>query len=59
MAFRDELDVPNIVHTGWRELMDLSKVPFAYKDLTEFKNRIIYYEIEQRLSVFLQLLSFF
>ena len=44
VAFRDELDVPNIVHTGWRELMDLSKVPFAYKDLTEFKNRIIYYE---------------
>ena len=24
--------------------MDLSKVPFAYSNLTEFKNRIIYYE---------------
>ena len=44
VAFRDETKVPDIVHTGWRELMDLSKVPFAYSNLTEFKNRIIYYE---------------
>lgn len=44
VAFHDETKVPNIVHTGWRELMDLSKVPFAYSNLTEFKNRIIYYE---------------
>ena len=41
VAFRNEDKVPDIVHTGWRELMDLSKVPFAYQDLKEFKNRII------------------
>ena len=44
VAFRDENKGRDIVHTGWRELMDLSKVPFAYRNLTEFKNRIIYYE---------------
>ena len=44
VAFHDETKVPDIVHTGWRELMDLSTVPFAYSNLTEFKNRIIYYE---------------
>lgn len=44
VAFRDENKGKDIVHTGWRELMDLSKVPFAYSNLTEFKNRIIYYE---------------
>ena len=44
VAFHDETKVPDVVHTGWRELMDLSKVPFAYSNLTEFKNRIIYYE---------------
>ena len=44
VAFRDETKVQDIVHTGWREMMDLSKVPFAYSNLTEFKNRIIYYE---------------
>ena len=44
VVFHDETKVPDIVHTGWRELMDLSKVPFAYSNLTEFKNRIIYYE---------------
>lgn len=44
VAFHDETKVSDIVHTGWRELMDLSKVPFAYSNLTEFKNRIIYYE---------------
>ena len=44
VAFRDETKDQDIVHTGWRELMDLSKVPFAYSNLTEFKNRIIYYE---------------
>ena len=44
LAFRDENKGRDIVHTGWRELMDLSKVPFAYSNLTEFKNRIIYYE---------------
>ena len=44
VTFHDETKVPDIAHTGWRELMDLSKVPFAYSNLTEFKNRIIYYE---------------
>ena len=44
VAFHDETKVPDIVHTGWRELMDLSEIPFAYSNLTEFKNRIIYYE---------------
>lgn len=44
VAFRDENRGRDVVHTGWRELMDLSKVPFAYSNLTEFKNRIIYYE---------------
>lgn len=44
VAFRDENKGRDIVHTSWRELMDLSKVPFAYSNLTEFKNRIIYYE---------------
>lgn len=44
VAFRDENKGRDVVHTGWRELMDLSKVPFAYSNLTEFKNRIIYYE---------------
>ena len=44
LAFHDETKVQDIVQTGWRELMDLSKVPFAYSNLTEFKNRIIYYE---------------
>ena len=41
VAFRDENKGRDVVHTGWRELMDLSKVPFAYSNLTEFKNRII------------------
>ena len=44
VAFRDENKGWDIVHMGWRELMDLSKVPFAYSNLTELKNRIIYYE---------------
>lgn len=33
-----------IIHNGWRSIMDLSKIPFVYKDLSDFKNRIIYYE---------------
>lgn len=33
-----------IVDNGWREVMDLSKIPFVYSHLEEFKNRIIYYE---------------
>lgn len=37
-------DGDQIVHNGWRQIMDLSSIPFIYKDLSEFKNRIIYYE---------------
>lgn len=33
-----------IVENAWREIMDLSKVPFVYEDMTEFRNKIIYYE---------------
>ena len=33
-----------IQNNGWRQIMDLSKIPFIYKDLSDFKNRIIYYE---------------
>lgn len=33
-----------ITHNGWRQIMNLSSIPFIYKDLSEFKNRIIYYE---------------
>ena len=31
-------------NNGWRPIMDLSKVPFAYENLEDFRNRIIYYE---------------
>lgn len=41
IAYRDE---SGIHHNGWRETMDLSTVPFAYENLSEFSNRIIYYE---------------
>jgi hypothetical protein len=34
----------SICHNGWRELTDLSTVPFPYEDLEDFQNRIIYYE---------------
>ena len=33
-----------IIHNGWRELMDLSAIPFVYEQLEKFENRIIYYE---------------
>ena len=33
-----------IFHNGWREVMDLSRVPFAYEQTEDFANRIIYYE---------------
>ncbi len=41
ICYRDE---DQIIHNGWRQIMDLSSIPFIYKDLSEFKNRIIYYE---------------
>lgn len=37
-------DGDRIIHNGWRQIMNLSSIPFIYKDLSEFKNRIIYYE---------------
>ena len=37
-------DGEKIVHNGWRQIMELSSIPFIYKDLADFKNRIIYYE---------------
>ena len=37
-------DGDQIIHNGWRQIIDLSSIPFIYKDLSEFKNRIIYYE---------------
>ena len=37
-------DGDQIIHNGWRQIMDLSSIPFIYKDLSEFKNRIMYYE---------------
>ena len=33
-----------IEENQWREIMDLSKVPFVYEDMDEFRNKIIYYE---------------
>ncbi len=33
-----------IFSTGPRHLTDLSRVPFAYRDMDAFKNKIIYYE---------------
>lgn len=33
-----------ILQNDWREVMDLSKVPFVYHDMEDFKHKIIYYE---------------
>ena len=41
IAYRDGEEIR---HNGWRELMDLSKIPFVYQHLEDFENRIIYYE---------------
>lgn len=43
-------DGDQIIHNGWRQIMDLSSIPFIYKDLSEFKNRIIYYESSRGCS---------
>lgn len=32
------------VENSWREIMDLSLVPFVYKDISLFEHKIIYYE---------------
>lgn len=41
IAYRDG---EKIRHNGWRKIMDLSQVPFAYENAEDFTNRIIYYE---------------
>ena len=41
IAYREGED---IVHTGWRDIMDLSRVPFAYRNMEDFQNKIVYYE---------------
>lgn len=42
-----------IQNNGWRQIMDLSRVPFAYEDLKDFENRIIYYGEQPGLSFFM------
>lgn len=38
-------DADGAIHENpWREVMDLSEVPFPYENLEDFSNRIIYYE---------------
>lgn len=41
IAYRDGEEIR---HNGWRELMNLSEIPFVYQHIEEFENRIIYYE---------------
>ncbi len=41
ITYREE---NHIYQNSWRETTDLSKVPFAYENLEDFSNRIIYYE---------------
>ena len=41
IAYRDGEEIR---HNGWRELMNLSEIPFVYQHLEELENRIIYYE---------------
>lgn len=33
-----------LLKNDWREVMDLSEVPFVYHDMEEFQNKIVYYE---------------
>ncbi len=42
ITYRDADGKP--VENSWREIMDLSKVPFVYKDISLFEHKIIYYE---------------
>ena len=41
IVYRDGEEIHN---NGWRELTDLSEIPFAYEQLKDFENKIIYYE---------------
>ena len=42
IAYRGEEG--EFLQNSWREVMDLSEVPFVYHDMADFKNKIIYYE---------------
>ncbi len=42
IAYRGTDDT--ICQNDWREVMNLSDVPFVYEDMQDFKNKIIYYE---------------
>lgn len=42
IAYRDEEKTIRV--NEWRPVIDLSTVPFVYKDMADFKNKIIYYE---------------
>lgn len=33
-----------IIENPWRPVMDLSSIPFVYRDMEQFRNKIIYYE---------------
>lgn len=46
IAFRrkKESGEENIFYTEERAPMDLNQVPFCYEDMTDFENRIVYYE---------------
>ncbi len=37
-------DDGEIVENEWRPILNLSTVPFVYKDMKKFTNKIIYYE---------------
>ena len=43
LVFRDSVS-GEIVRTGERSPADLNAIPFFYRDLKEFENRIVYYE---------------
>lgn len=42
ITYRDEEGL--LCQNEWRKTIDLSSVPFAYQDMADFKNKIIYYE---------------
>lgn len=42
ITFRNEKG--HIVENDWREVLDLSHIPFVYHDMEDFRNKIIYYE---------------
>lgn len=39
-----EEETEKIIENPWRPVMDLSCIPFVYKDMEKFRNKIIYYE---------------